>query len=142
MARGTNKQGVSFRFDPHMVERLRRRSRELGASQAALAERYIDEGMRMDEHPGIYFRDGGSGRRPAVLGTHLDVAQVIETLRQNDNSIEETADYLDITPAQVEAAVRYYAAYTDEVDRWSEQSRAIAERERELWLRREQALAR
>ncbi len=142
MARGTNKQGVSFRFDPHTVERLRRRSHELGASQAALAERYIDEGMRMDEHPGIYFRDGGSGRRPAVLGTHLDVAQVIETLRQNDNSIEETADYLDITPAQVEAAVRYYAAYTDEVDRWSEQSRAIAERERELWLRREEALAR
>jgi len=142
MARGTNKRAVSFRFWPDTIERLKRRSGEAGAPQAALAERYIDEGMRMDEHPGIYFRDGGSGRRPAVLGTHLDVAQVIETLRQNDNSIEETADYLDITPAQVEAAVRYYAAYTDEVDRWSEQSRAIAERERELWLRREQALAR
>jgi uncharacterized protein (DUF433 family) len=142
MASGENKQGVSFRFNPRTVERLKRRSHEVGAPQAALAERYIDEGMRIDEHPGIYFRDGGSGRRPAVLGTHLDVAQIIETLRQNENSIEETAEYLDIPAAQVETAVRYYAAYKDEVDEWIEQSRAIAERERELWLRQQEALAR
>ena len=142
MARGESKQGVSFRFSPRTVERLKRRSREVGAPQAALAERYIDEGLRIDEHPGVYFRDGGSGRRPAVLGTHLDVAQIIETLRQNENSIEETAEYLDIPAAQVETAVRYYAAYRDEVDEWIEQSRAIAERERELWRRQQEALAR
>ncbi len=142
MPRGANKQGVSFRFDPHTVERLKQRSHEVGAPQAALAERYIEEGMRMDEHPGISFRDGGSGRRPAVLGTRLDVAQVIETLRQNDNSIAETADYLDLAPAQVEAAVRYYASFTAEVDEWIAQSPAIAERERELRRRREEALAR
>lgn len=141
MAREGAKQAVSFRFDPNTVERLKRRSRQLGSPQAALAERYIDEGIRMDEHPGIYFRDGGSGRRAAVLGTRLDVAQVIETLRQNDNSIEDTAEYLDLSTAQVDSAVRYYADYKDEVDSWLEQSREIAERERELWHRRQQALA-
>ena len=142
MARESSKQGVSFRFDPLTLERLKRRSREVGAPQAALAERYIDEGMRMDEHPGIYFRDGGSGRRPAVLGTRLDVAQIIATLRQNAGSIEETADYLDLSTAQVDAAVRYYADYRDEIDDWLEQSREIAERERDLWRRRQDALAR
>src|SRR3989442_9656986 len=142
MARGENKQGVSFRFSPRTIERLKRRSDEVGSPQAALAERYIDEGMRVDEHPGIYFREGGSGRRPAVLGMCLDVAQIIETLRQNENSIEETADYLDIPAAQVETAVRYYAAYKDEVDEWIEQSRANAERERDLWRRQQDALAR
>ncbi|HEX5582452.1 DUF433 domain-containing protein [Gaiella sp.] len=141
MSRGESKQGVSFRFNPRTVERLRRRSAEVGAPQAVLAERYIDEGMRIDEHPGIYFRDGGSGRRPSVLGTRLDVAQIVETLRQNENSIEETAEYLDISQAQVEAAVRYYAAYRDEVDRWIERSRTIAERERNLWRRQQEALA-
>lgn len=139
MARGETKQGISFRFSRRTVERLKQRSHEAGASQAALAERYIEEGMRMDEHHGIYFRDGGSGRRAALLGTRLDVAQVIETLRQNDNSIEETADYLDLSAAQVESAVRYYAAFGDEVDHWIQQSRAIAERE--LWRRRQEALA-
>ncbi len=133
---------MSFRLDPRTLERLKRRSREVGAPQAALAERYIDEGMRVDEHPGIYFRDGGSGRRPAVLGTRLDVAQVIETLRQNESSIEETAAYLDLVAAQVELAVRYYAAYRDEVDEWIEHTRMIAERERELWRRRQEALTR
>jgi len=96
LARAKSKQGVSFRFDPRTVERLKQRAHDVGAPQAALAERYIDEGMRVDEHPGIYFREGGSGRRPAVLGTRLDVAQIIETLRQNENSIDATAEYLDV----------------------------------------------
>lgn len=136
------KRGVSFRFHPRTIERLRLRAREAGESQAALAARYLEEGMRLDEHPGIYFRDAGSGRRPALLGTHLDVAQIIETLRQNESSIEETAEYLDLSPAHVEAAVRYYASYADEVDEWIEQSRAIAQRERALWRRQQQLLAR
>jgi uncharacterized protein (DUF433 family) len=141
MGRTTTKQGVSFRFSPVTVERLKRRSDEAGQPQAALAERYIDEGIRMDEHPGIYFRDGSAGRRPALLGSRLDVAQIVETLRQNDNSIEQVAEYLDLPPAQIEVAVRYYAANRDEVEAWIEESRAVAERERELWLRRKEALA-
>jgi len=141
MARGDKKKAVSFRFDTGTVERLRERSAEVGSAQGVLAERYIEEGLRMDDHPGLYFRDGGSGRRPALVGTRLDIAQVVETLRQNDGSVDETADYLDLSPAQVETAVRYYAEYRGEVDDWIAQSRAIAERERELWAKREAALA-
>jgi uncharacterized protein (DUF433 family) len=141
VARGERKRGASFRFNPRTLERLKQRAREVGARQGTLAERYIEEGMRTDEHPGIHFRDGGSGRRPAVVGTRLDVSQIIETLRQNANSIGETADYLDISAAQVDAAVRYYADYKDEIDEWIEQSRAIAERERERWRRQQDALA-
>lgn len=142
MARSKSKQGVSFRFDPHTLARLKQRSHDVGAPQATLAERYIDEGLRVDEHPGVYFREGGSGRRPAVLGTRLDVAQLVETLRQNGNSVEETADYLDIPAEHVATALRYYAAYTEEIDAWVAQSRAAAERELELWRRQQQALAR
>ena len=142
MARGDKKKAVSFRFDPGTVERLKERSAEVGSAQGVLAERYIEEGLRMDGHPGISFRDGGSGRRPALLGTRLDVAQVIETLRQNGASVDETADYLDLSPAQVETAVRYYAEFQVEVDAWIAQSQAIAERERDLWTKREAALAR
>ena len=142
MAPGSKKTAVSFRFDARTVERLRERSTEIGSAQGALAERYIEEGLRVDAHPSIHFRDGGSGRRPALVGTRLDVAQVIETLRQNDSSIAETADYLDLRPALVEAAVRYYAEFQGEVDTWIAQSQATAERERELWTKREAALAR
>ena len=140
MADNGKKKPVSFRFETRIVERLRQRSVELGASQGMLAERYIDEGIRGDDHPGIFFRDGGSGRRPALLGTRLDIAQVIETLRQNNDSLEETAEYLDLTASQVEIAVRYYVEYQGEVDAWIKRGQAIAERERELWIKREAAL--
>ena len=142
MANGEKKKAVSFRFGTSTIERLKERSAETGSAQGVLAERYIEEGLQMDDHPGIYFRDGGSGRRPALLGTRLDVAEVIETLRQNSSSVAEAADYLDLSPAQVEMAVRYYAEYQRDVDAWIAQSRAIAERERELSAKREAALAR
>jgi len=57
-------------------------------------------------------------------------------------SIEETADYLDIPVEQAETAVRYDAAYRDEVDGWIERRRVIAERDRELWRRQQDVLLR
>lgn len=110
-----------------------------GESANALAARYLEEGLRRDDHPLITFREGASGRRAAMVGTRLDVAQVIDTLRESDNSVGATADYLGISEQHVRAAVRYYADFRDEVDEWRERARAIAEREEEAW-RREQAI--
>lgn len=141
MANGESKQSIAFRFDRGTVARLRRRAREAGAAQTALAQRYIEEGLRRDEHPLIYFRDGAAGRRPALAGSRLDVADVITTIRQNENSVEQAADYLEIPVERVEACLRYYADYKEEVDACIERSRAIAERERERWRRRQEALA-
>lgn len=141
MAAPTTKQSVAFRFDRITVARLKQRAQETHAPQTALAERYIEEGLRHDEHPLIYFRDGEAGRRPALLGTRLDVADVLTTIKQNDNSVEQAADYLEIPVAHVDACLRYYADYKYEIDAWIERSHAIAQRERERWQRRQQALA-
>jgi uncharacterized protein (DUF433 family) len=141
MATPVTKQSVAFRFDPITVARLKQRAQETHAPQTSLAERYIEEGLRHDEHPLIYFRDGAMGRRPALLGTRLDVAQIVTTIRQNGNSVEEAADYLEIPVEHIEACVGYYADYKDEIDAWIKRADAIAERERERWQRRQQALA-
>jgi uncharacterized protein (DUF433 family) len=135
------KQSVAFRFDRGTVAHLKRRALDTHSPQTALAERYIEEGLRHDEHPLIYFRDGEAGRRPALLGTRLDVAEVMSTIRQNGNSVEEAAAYLEIPLEQAEACLRYYADYKQEIDAWTERTRAIAQRERERWQRRRQALA-
>jgi len=141
MARERSKQSVAFRFDGELVERLRRRAADSGAAQTELAQRYIGEGLRRDEHPSIYFRDGEAGRRPALLGSRLDVDQVISTIRQNGNSVDAAAQYLEVPAEQVEAALRYYADFKDEVDRWAEHVAGIAARERERSRRRDQALS-
>jgi uncharacterized protein (DUF433 family) len=137
----STKQSIAFRFNPATVARLKQRALEANAPQTALAERYIEEGLRRDEHPLVYFRDGETGRRPALLGTRLDVAEVIATIRQNDNSVEHAAEYLETPVEQVDACLLYYTDYKDEIDAWIERTRMIAERERERWQRREQALA-
>jgi uncharacterized protein (DUF433 family) len=141
VAASSNKQSIAFRFSRVTVARLKQRAQETHAQQTALAERYIEEGLRHDEHPLIYFRDGDAGRRPALLGTRLDVADVVTTIRQNGNSAQEAADYLEVPTEHVEACVHYYADYKDEIDTWIERSHAIAERERERWQRRQQAFA-
>jgi uncharacterized protein (DUF433 family) len=141
MPRPQTKKSVSFRFDPITVKRLKDHAAEAGAGQTTLAERYIEEGIRRDEHPLIYFREGAAGRRPALLGSRLDVADVITTIRQNEGSVEQAADYLEIPVEQVEAAARYYADFKDEVDALIERARLAAERERERWRRQQEALA-
>jgi uncharacterized protein (DUF433 family) len=78
-------------------------------------------------------------KAPALVGTRVDVGQVIETLRQSDNSTSEGAEYLSLPEPWVRAAVRYYADYQAEVDEWIERTHAIAEREEDAW-RREQAI--
>jgi uncharacterized protein (DUF433 family) len=140
VAASANKQSIAFRFSRVTVARLKQRAQDTHAPQTALAERYIEEGLRHDEHPLIYFRGGEAGRRPALLGTRLDVADVVTTIRQNGNSVGEAADYLEVPIAHVEACLHYYADYKDEIDAWIERSHAIAERERERWQRRQQAL--
>jgi uncharacterized protein (DUF433 family) len=141
MADPAAKQPLTFRVRPGTLLHLKRRAHEAGQPQTALAERYLEEGLRMDEHPAIYFRDGAGGRRPALLGTRLDVADIVETIRQNDRSVERTAAYLEVPVDRVEACLRYYADYGDEVDEWIDRARAIAEREEARWRRRGEALA-
>jgi uncharacterized protein (DUF433 family) len=141
MAASPTKQSVAFRFSPATAARLKQRALEAHAPQTALAERYIEEGLRHDEHPSIYFRNGEMGRRPALLGTRLDVADVIATIKQNGNSVADAAEYLEVPIEQINACLHYYADYKDEIDAWIDRSLTIAERERERWRRRQQALA-
>lgn len=129
----------SMRVATPIFEELEQRAREVAESRNALAERYIAEGIRMDEHPDIYFRTGALGRRAAIVGTRLDVWQVMQTVRDHDNSVEDAADYLGLAVAKVRSAVRYYAANRCEVDDLAERETSVAARAEAAW-RDEQAL--
>lgn len=135
MARGSEpKQQVAFRVRPRTLAHLKRRVSETGLSQTELAERYLEEGLRLDEHPLIAFRDGAAGRRPGLIGSRLDVWQLVETVKQN-GSVDDAAAYLEMPVEKVQAAMRYYADYTEEIDEWTSRANAFAEREQVNWRR-------
>lgn len=140
MAKGPRRH-VSLRVGEPTLAGLDRLAQQAGSSRSALAERYIAEGTRMDEFPQIYFRDGELGRRAALIGTRLDVWQVMETVRNHGNSVEEAAEYLDVPVERVRVAVRYYAANRDEVDEFAARAIAAAERAEEISRAEQELLA-
>lgn len=123
------------------LELLERRARAEAVPKTRLAERYLREGTRMDEHPGIHFVDGALGRRPAVLGTGLDVWEVIATVQDNDASVADAAAYLEIETRLVQVAVGYYGSNRQEIDTWIQRVRDIAEEEEGKWRRARETLA-
>ena len=106
----------TLRFPSATSDRLRGRARRTGTRPRTLAQRYVEEGLRRDDHPLVGFVDGPSGRRASLVGTGLDVWEVIATVRDNANDLQEAASYLSIPLGSVQAAVSYYGAYRDEID--------------------------
>jgi hypothetical protein len=123
------------------LERLRDRARLLGEKHTTLAERYLEEGMLMDEHANVHFVDGAMGRRPALAGTGLDLWEVIEVALDSAGSVADTASYLEIDPRLVESALRYYAANREEIDDWIARVRELNEREEANWRAAREAIS-
>ena len=142
MAHGT--QTFSARWDADVVERLARRSELDGTSKSRLAERYVDEGTRMDEHPGVAFRGGPTGRRAALAGGP-DVWEAIATLKggkaRGEKAVAATAQLLNLTDSQVRIAVRYYGAYPEEIDERIKRNVEDADAAEAAWRREQAALA-
>jgi uncharacterized protein (DUF433 family) len=74
----------------------------------------------VNEHPLIRFAEGPAGRRPALVGSSLDVWEVVSVVRNNDGDEDEAAAYLEISVDLVIAAVAYYNAHKLEIDDWIE----------------------
>src|SRR6266487_5136826 len=65
--RMTKRAATPVRFDERVGERLASFvAAHPGSSMSSAANRLVDEGLRMSEHPGIVFRDGPTGRRAGL----------------------------------------------------------------------------
>jgi uncharacterized protein (DUF433 family) len=111
---------LSIRLTDATLARLGSRARRVRLPPRTLAQRYVEEGLRMDEHPLIRFAEGPSGRRARIVGTGKDVWEVIAVVRDNDGDAAEAARYLEIPLGLVQAAIAYYGTYTSEIDQFIE----------------------
>ncbi len=140
----TRGRQFSARLNPAVLDRFERRGARSGINKSRLAERYIDEGMRMEDHPGIVFRDGSAGRRAGVAGGP-DVWEIVAAVRasglEGDAALEAAAEWSALSTPQVRAAVRYYAEYRDEIDERIRRNVEEAEAAEQQWRRERAALA-
>ena len=124
---------TSIRFDEPVTDRLASYvARHPGATRSSVAARYVDEGLRMDEHPGILFRDGAAGRRATVVGGP-DVWEVVRDVRaaraaEPDLTEAELLALLEDNtgvPRRMTAiALAYWSAYPAEVNAFVDHARS------------------
>src|SRR5579859_4396690 len=146
----SKRAATPVRFDPAVADRLVSFvAANPGMSLSSAANRLVDEALRMTEHPGVVFRAGPTGRRAALAGGP-DVWEVIRAvksghgaepgLRGND-LLTMVSDNTGIPVRLLSTAVRYWAAYPDEVDAEIAAADAAEEAAEQGWLRERQLLA-
>ena len=128
----------SLRMNKTTLNRLAAGARERDEPMSRLAQRYIEEGLRMDEHPGIVFQDGPSGRRARLLGGP-DIWEVVSIMSWFDGTpdeiVQQTMEMTGLDARSVDIVLRYYAEHRDETDGWvrrnyEESDRAFVESQR------------
>lgn len=144
MSRQPTQKPFSIRMSPRTLARLDLGAQRRGEAKARTAERLIDEGLRMEDHPGIVFKDGPTGRR-AALAFGPDVWQVVKVVKEfgstGEQAIAGAVEWGNLSQAQVNVALKYYGDFPEEVDARIAFNREETERQYAAWKRTQQALA-
>lgn len=106
---------ITLRLSPsthRWVETVAKRHKR---SRSTVIERLTEEGVRMQRFPGIAFRGLEHDRRPWVIGSSLDIWELVWSYK-NFGSVEKLLSALSVSEDQVELALSYYENYQEEID--------------------------
>jgi hypothetical protein len=108
---------ISVRLDDRLAQKLKLSASAAGETVSDRLRRYAEEGARRDEHPMITFRDGPTGRRAGLInGPDVwEIAMWIDDLASVKDPAKSLARDGVVTRAQIDAALRYRAAYPEEI---------------------------
>jgi len=119
-----------------------------GMSLSSAANRLVDEALRMNDHPGIVFRAGPTGRR-AGLASGPDVWEVVRAVKSaraaepemgERELLEMVAGNTGVPVRLLRVAIGYWAAYPDEVDAKIAAAEAAEEAALQAWRRERELL--
>jgi uncharacterized protein (DUF433 family) len=94
-----------------LVEAEARRTRR---TKSAVVEAFTEETARTRRFPGVAFRGDDARRRPWVIGSGLDVWEIIQMLEDFGSPDALVAD-TQVLPAQVRLAMAYRDSYPEEI---------------------------
>lgn len=109
-------------IDSAVYRHARDLAESYGRDERELLDELVEESVRMREFPGIVFRDGPAGRRAHVVGTGMDVWQIVEGYRANGADAEATLSTGKISEHDLRLALAYCEAHPEEIDRMTEEN--------------------
>jgi hypothetical protein len=127
----TKSAPFSMRLSKRVEALVDQEARRTGRSRGAIVEALAEEALRMRLFPGIAFRGSDWERRAWVIGTALDVWQIVDAHRAF-GSVERMAGEGAAGERQIRLALDYHERFPEEIDA------AIAENRRSLTELREE----
>jgi hypothetical protein len=114
-------QPFSIRLGEHADLLVRDEVRRSGRSRSAVVEELAEEAAKMRLFPGVAFR--GSPRRAWVIGTGLDVWEILELLRSYDGDLQRLqAAHPLVAERHVRLARAYGERFPEEIAVFAEDS--------------------
>lgn len=122
----------SVRFTLPTDRVVQEEARRTHRSKSAVVELLAEEAVRTRRFAGIGFRGEDAGRRPWVIGSGLDVWEIVQMV-EDFGSIERLLNETQLTERQARLALAYRDNYPDEVAEAIAQNRRSAEEWHELY---------
>ncbi len=121
---------ISVRLSAEAYEAVEEWAGRSGRALGTMVGELVEEAVRMRRFPGIVFAGPPSDRRARVAGGP-DVWEIVAVWRASGDEARTLELLEHVSPAQLAAALRYYRAHPEEIDRRIAEN----ERSRETWER-------
>lgn len=122
MAVGKKGEPFSIRLSSATDRLVAAEARRTKRSKSAVVETLTEEAARVRRFPGIGFRGDDFRRAAWVIGTGLDVWEIIEML-EDFGSVDRLVRETHLTERQVKLALAYRDQYTSEIAAAVEENR-------------------
>lgn len=120
---------LSEETDRIVTAEAKRTKRSKGTIVEALAE----EALKARLVPGIAFRGEDHDRRAWLIGTALDIWQIIEAHQDFNEDFDRMVGESDLTERQLRTALAYYERFPDEIDEFIASNRRSLQQLREAY---------
>jgi hypothetical protein len=122
----TKSAPFSMRLSKQVEALVDQEAARTGRSKGAIVEALADEALRMRLFPGIAFKGADWERRSWVVGTALDVWQIVDAF-QDVKSVERMAAGGSANERQIRLALDYYKRFPEEIDAAVAENRRMIE---------------